>query len=72
MCVFYLRFKLYPGYIYESRPSLNGCDVFSNSLHIIFIEFFFFLQDVFNLLPNLNVNELIKAFAGNLASFFLI
>jgi 26S proteasome regulatory subunit N8 len=23
------------------------------------------LQDVFNLLPNLNVNELIKAFAGN-------
>ena len=30
----------------------------------------FFLQDVFNLLPNLNVNELIKAFAGNLASFF--
>jgi hypothetical protein len=27
------------------------------------------LQDVFNLLPNLNVNELIKAFAGNLASF---
>jgi 26S proteasome regulatory subunit N8 len=28
----------------------------------------FFLQDVFNLLPNLNVNELIKAFAGYLAS----
>jgi hypothetical protein len=28
----------------------------------------YFLQDVFNLLPNLNVNELIKAFAGNYAS----
>uniref|UniRef100_A0A804RSL5 MPN domain-containing protein n=1 Tax=Zea mays TaxID=4577 RepID=A0A804RSL5_MAIZE len=35
-------------------------------------EILYHLQDVFNLLPNLNVNELIKAFAGNLASFFLI
>ncbi|KAM0845091.1 hypothetical protein ACQ4PT_056625 [Festuca glaucescens] len=28
-------------------------------------EILYHLQDVFNLLPNLNVNELIKAFAGN-------
>ena len=34
-------------------------------LHLPVSSYLLKLQDVFNLLPNLNVNELIKAFAGN-------
>lgn len=33
--------------------------------YILMFNFFSKLQDVFNLLPNLNVAELIKSFAGN-------
>lgn len=33
---------------------------------------YFCAQDVFNLLPNLNVHELVKAFAGELVVFVFV
>lgn len=38
--------------------------IFFNSIDYVFL-YMSIRQDVFNLLPNLNVTELIKAFSGN-------
>ena len=50
--------------IFEEYQSILVLPILS-LLHLPVSSYLLKLQDVFNLLPNLNVNELIKAFAGN-------
>lgn len=56
-------------YVVREIPTSNGQLImiykFPPQQYILMFNFFSKLQDVFNLLPNLNVAELIKSFAGN-------